>query len=212
MSSPARRLPLSRERVLQAALELADRSGVSSLSMREIARTLGVGVMSLYNHVASKHDILSGITDLVASEFALPAATDWKLALRNSAISAHDALLRHPWACTTMSSGTTPGPARLAFYDALIGTLREAGFTAGMARQGFLALDGHILGFTQQEADLPQDHGDRADLARTFLQSLPTDAHPYMREMVSDLLASDQYEFPFNFVLDLILDGLERAL
>ena len=100
---------------------------MSSLSMREIARTLGVGVMSLYNHVANKDDVLSGITDLVASEFALPSGPDWKLALRNSAISAHDALLRHLWACTTMSSGmTTLGPERLAFYDALVGTLRKA--------------------------------------------------------------------------------------
>ncbi len=212
MSTPAPRVPLSRERVLRAALELSDRSGVSSLSMREIARTLGVGVMSLYNHVANKDDVLSGITDLVASEFALPSGPDWKLALRNSAISAHDALLRHPWACTTMSSGmTTLGPERLAFYDALVGTLRKAGFSPGMARQGFLALDGHILGFTQQEAALPQDLGDRADLTRSVLHSLPTDAHPYMHEMVSDLLASGQYEFPYDFVLDLILDGLERA-
>ena len=212
MSTPAPRVPLSRERVLRVALELSDRSGVSSLSMREIARILGVGVMSLYNHVANKHDVLSGITDLVASEFELPAGSDWKLALRNSAISAHDALLRHPWACTTMASGTSLGPARLTFYDALIGTLREAGFPPAMARRGFLALDGHILGFTQQEAVLPQDHGDRADLTRNFLHSLPTDTHPYMREMVSDLLATGHYEFPYDFVLDLILDGLERAL
>ncbi len=212
MSTPTLRLPLSRERILRAALELADRSGVVSLSMRQISRTLGVGVMSLYNHVANKQDVVNGITDLVASEFVLPNGSGWKPALRNSAISAHDVLLRHAWACTTMSAVSKPGPARLAFYDALIGTLREAGFSPGMARQGFLALDGHILGFTQQEAALPQHHGERADLARTFLHTLPADAYPYMREMVSDLLATDLYEFPFNFVLDLILDGLERAL
>src|SRR5947209_12607310 len=109
-----RRVPLSRERVLDAALRLVDQSGIESLSMRKLGQALGVEAMSLYNHVANKNDLLDGIVDLVLSEFELPSAEeDWEAAIRKCAISAHDALVRHPWACNLIMSSPSVRPARL---------------------------------------------------------------------------------------------------
>src|SRR5579864_8318755 len=122
------RAPLSRERVMRAAA-LADSSGIESLSMRKLGHDLGVEAMSLYNHVANKDDILDGIVDLVFAEIRLPAAGDhWKAAMRRRAISARDALLRHPWAPSLMQSRNRPGPATLRHHDSVLGSLRTSGF------------------------------------------------------------------------------------
>src|SRR5713226_6269658 len=121
--------PLKRERVLRAALVLADTSGIDSLTMRNLGRELGVEAMSVYNHVANKNDILDGIVDLVFSEIELPIeGAEWKPAMRKRAISAHEALLRHPWATSLMQSRTKPGPATLRHHDTVLATLRKAGF------------------------------------------------------------------------------------
>ena len=124
------RAPLSRERVLGAAVALADRGGIGALSMRKLAQELGVEAMSLYHHVANKDDILDGIVDVVFSEIELPSGdADWKAAMRQRAISAREALLRHPWATGLMESRSTPGPATLRHHDAVLGILRTAGFS-----------------------------------------------------------------------------------
>ena len=126
------RTPLSKERVLHAAIELADAEGIDALSMRRLAKELGVEAMSLYNHVANKDEILAGILDLVASEFELPSDTgDWKTAMRRHAISSRDALLRHRWATSLWMSAQGGGTARLRNSDWMLRTLREAGFSRG---------------------------------------------------------------------------------
>jgi AcrR family transcriptional regulator len=209
--------------VLRAAVTLADGGGIEALSMRKLARNLGVEAMSLYNHVANKDEILDGIVDLVISEIELPAAAeDWEAAIRECAISAHEALLRHPWACSLVMSPTTtrtmPTP-RLRYMEWLLGRLREAGFSPELTYQGYHALDSHILGFTLWElghsAGAKQFAGGRglADAAATFLRELPADDYPYLVEHIEQHLAAtgDDGEREFEFGLDLILDGLRRA-
>ena len=214
------RAPLSRERVLHAAIRLADEGGIESLTMRKLARTLGVEAMSLYNHVANKGDLVDGIVDLVVSEIELPAtAEDWDVAVRQYAISAHQALLRHPWACSLVMSLTTTRTARasrLRYMEWLLGRLRAAGFSPELTYHAYHALDSHILGFTLWQLGHSagtDDLGDLADFATTFLQKLRAGDYTYLAEHVEQHLAapSDDGEREFEFGLDLILDGLERA-
>ena len=150
------RLPLTRQRVLHAAVALADRDGVGSLSMRKLAQELGVEAMSLYHHVANKDDILDGIVDVVFSEIDLPTNDiDWRAAMRQRAISARQALRRHPWATGLMESRSTPGPATLRHHDAVLGILRNAGFSIELAAHAFSVLDSYVYGFALQESSLP---------------------------------------------------------
>src|ERR1700692_2122303 len=132
------RIPLSRGRVLLAAVAFADEQGIASLSMRKLGEVLGVEAMSLYNHVANKDELLDGMVDLVFGEIDLPAGgAEWKPAMRERAQSARQALRRHPWAIALMSPRTSPGPATLRHHDAVIGSLRAAGFSVAMARPAF---------------------------------------------------------------------------
>src|SRR5436190_6616112 len=138
------RLPLNRDRILRAALELADEGGIESISMRKLGQALGFEAMSLYNHVANKDDVLDGMLDLVLAETELPAgAGTWDAAVRGSAISVHDALRRHPWACGLLMSVGHVRPARLRYMDSLLGRLRAAGFSAETTYHAYHVLDGH---------------------------------------------------------------------
>ena len=124
------RLPWTRERVLRAAIDLADERGIESLSMRRLSQELGGAPMSLYNHVANKEDLLDGMIDVVFSEIELPSEEgSWKTAMRQRAISIRTVMSRHPWAIGLMESRTSPGPATLRHHDAVIGSLRDAGFS-----------------------------------------------------------------------------------
>jgi AcrR family transcriptional regulator len=208
------REPLSRERVLRAAIDLADAGGIESLSMRRLAQELGVEAMSLYHHVANKSDILSGIADMVVEEYELPEpGPDWKSAIRRTAISAYRVLLRHPWAASLLLAGTTPSTARLRYMDALLGTLRAAGFSVDMTDHAYHALDSHIMGFTLWVTgmNLPSDEEFDA-LATGFLAQLPADEMPHLVEHVHQhLKPRDPDDKPeFEFGLDLLLAGLER--
>jgi len=217
------RAPLSRERVLQAAVRLADQGGIESLTMRKLARALGVEAMSLYNHVANKDDLVDGIVDLVVSEIDLPStAEDWETAIREYAISAHEALLRHPWACSLVMSPTTTRtmrPARLQYMEWLLGRLRRAGFSPELTYHAYHALDSHILGFTLWQlghsAGAKELAGtqDLADLAAAFLGKLRDGDYPHLAEHVEQHLTapSGDGEREFEFGLGLILDGLKRA-
>jgi AcrR family transcriptional regulator len=205
------RVPLSRERVLHAAIELADADGIASLTMRRLGQALGVEAMSLYNHVANKDDILNGIVEIVMGEIALPAGEDWKAALRASALSAHEALWRHPWACSLMMSPANSSPARLRWMDAVLGCLREAGFSAALTHHAYHALDSHITGFTLWVVNLPAVGEELKDIAATFLKEHDFDEYPYLVEHIHYHLAPpDDESSEFEFGLDLILDGLER--
>jgi AcrR family transcriptional regulator len=205
---------LSRERVLRAAIVLADMGGIESLTMRKLGQELQVEAMSLYNHVANKDDILDGIVDLVFSEIALPSArVGWKLAMRQRAISAREALLRHPWAISLMQSRAKPGPATLRHHDSVIGSLREAGFTIDMAAHAFSVVDGYIYGFALQQRSLPfHTSEDAAEVAENILRELPADEYPYFAEMIVEHALKPGYDYAdeFEFGLDLILDGLDR--
>ncbi len=209
------RAPLSRERVMRAALALADKNGIDSLTMRNLGKELGVEAMSLYNHVANKDDILDGIVDLVFSEIALPSAqTDWKAAMRLRALSARDALLRHPWATSLMQSRTRPGPATMRHHDAVLGSLRKAGFTLVMAAHAFSAIDGYVYGFALQQINLPlQSRQQVAEVGANILERLAGD-FPHLAEMITQHAMKPGYDYAdeFEFGLDLILDGLDRAL
>ena len=210
------RAPLSRERVLLAAVAFADESGVAALSMRKLGEALGVEAMSLYNHVANKDQLLDGMVDLVFGEIDLPPlGAGWKTAMRERAESARQALRRHPWAIALMSTRTSPGPATLRHHDAVIGSLRAGGFSVPMAAHAFSALDSYIYGFAMQEATLP--FGDSAEetfeVARMFMAQVPADVYPNLTELATEHVLQPGYDYgdEFAFGLNLILEGLERT-
>src|SRR5712691_539571 len=206
------RIPLSRERVLRAAVTLADEGGIEALSMRKLAKELGVEAMSLYNHVANKDEILDGIIDVVASEIDLPSdGADWKTAMRRSAISTRDVLLRHPWACSLWMSRQGGGSARLRRGDWMLRTLREAGLSKELIYHAFHIVESHILGFTFQQLSFPYREEELAGMAATFLQQLPVDEYPdFVEHVMQHLEPRHGDEGGFEFGLDLVLDGLER--
>jgi AcrR family transcriptional regulator len=214
--SPALRAPLTRERVLRAAVDLADRDGIGSLSMRKLAQELGVEAMSLYHHVASKDAILDGLIDLVFGEIDLPVGeTDWKAAMRRRAISAREVLRRHPWATGLMDSRSTPGPATLRHHDAVLGILRNAGFPLELAAHAYSLLDSYIYGFALQETSLPFTTPDEtAEVAQAMMAEFPADAYPHLTEIAVEHVLQPGYSYAseYLFGLDLILDGLEQAL
>jgi AcrR family transcriptional regulator len=214
--SPESREPLSRERVLGAAVLLADEDGLESLSMRKLGQRLGVEAMSLYNHVANKDDLLDGMVDLVVSEIDLPSgAVDWTEAMRRRAISAQAVFSRHPWASALIDSRESSGPARLRYFDWVIGTLRRAGFTLELAIRAFSLLDSYVYGFGRQQLNVSTPPDARPEeMTEAFLRAIPADQYPYLREMVVDYAMKTGHDesADFGFGLDLILDGLRRLL
>jgi AcrR family transcriptional regulator len=207
------RVPLSRERVLRAAIDLADAGGIEALSMRRIAKELGVEAMSLYNHVANKDEILDGIVDTVAGEVELPPeGVDWKAAIRRSAISARDVYVRHPWASSLSMSRQSGGPARLRHGNWVLTTLREAGFSKDLTYHAYHILDAYVLGFTVLQLSFPYEGEELKGLATSFLEQLPAGEYPYFVEHVHQHLEPRHGDKGgFEVGLDLILDGLERA-
>jgi AcrR family transcriptional regulator len=217
---PRPRIPLTRERVLEAAIRLADEGGIESLTMRKLARELGVEAMSLYNHVANKGDLVDAMVDLVISEIELQSAGDeWDVDIRTCAVSAHEALLRHPWACSlVLSPGTMrslPTP-RLRYMEWLLGRLREAGFSPELTYHAYHTLDSHILGFTlwQLGHAISAEElggGDLAGLVDRFLRELPAADYPYLAEHARQHVAAPSGDGAreFEFGLDLILGGLK---
>jgi AcrR family transcriptional regulator len=206
------RLPLSRERILQAALELVDKGGIESLTMRKLGQVLGFEAMSLYNHVANKDDVLDGILDLVLGESEPPSPTGyWDGAIRTSAISVHEALRRHPWSCTLLMSPGRVRPARLRYMDLLLGRLREAGFSAEMTYSAYHVLDGHIFGFSLWETSHTYTAEDVANFEAKFAQTITADAFPYLHEHAQQHFSEGPHRevSAFEFGLDLIVDGLK---
>jgi AcrR family transcriptional regulator len=206
---------LTRERVLRAALSLADRGGIESLSMRRLGDKLGVEAMSLYNHVRNKEDLLDGMVDVVFSEIDLPLSEmDWRTAMRKRAISVRRVLLRHPWANGLMESRANPGPATLRHHDAVLGTLRRASFSVEMAAHAYSILDGYIYGFTLTELTLPfRKPGEVAEVAGNILEGFRNGDYPYLAEMAMDRATKPGYNYgdEFEYGLDLILDGIARV-
>jgi len=209
------RKPLTRERLLAGAIAVADQEGIESLTMRRLSKELGVEPMSLYHHMANKEEILDGIVDEVFSEIDMPSeADDWREAMRLRAISARVVLGRHPWATALMDSRTTPGPATLRHHNAVIGTLRTAGFSVEMAAHAFSVLDSYIYGFALQEVNLPFDSPESlAEVAQMILESMPAEKYPHLAELTIEHVLKPGYDYghEFEYGLDLIIDGLERS-
>jgi AcrR family transcriptional regulator len=211
-----RRAPLTRERVLRAAVALADQGGFELLTMRKLAKGLGVEAMSLYNHVANKDDLLDGMVDLVFAEIELPSSDgDWKAAMRARAVSTRDALNRHRWAIGLMEGRTTHGPANLSLHDAVLGCLRAAGFSLEMTVHAYSVQDSYIYGFALQERDMSSESADdfatEAQRQMHAYQAVLAD-YPHLVEVVGGYVAKAGYDYAteFLFGLDLILDGLDR--
>ena len=209
---------MTRERILRAAISLADRDGIESLSMRTLGHKLGVEAMSLYNHVRNKVDMLDGMVDVVFGEIDLPAnGVDWQMAMRKRAISTRQALLRHPWAIGLMESRATPGPATLRHHDAVLGSLRKAGFSIDMAAHTYSILDGYIYGFTLTELTLPFSTSEGtagvAEIAGNIMVGFQPGEFPHLAEMAVDRAMKPGYNYgdEFEYGLDLILDGIKRA-
>lgn len=200
------------------AVALADEGGIESLSMRKLARKLGVEAMSLYYHAKSKEDILDGMVDIVFSEIELPPpGAEWKTAMRERAESARGVLTRHPWAVSLMDSRTTPGLATLTHQDTVIGCLRAAGFSFAMTAHAMSLLDSYVRGFALQEASLPFDvSGDIGAATESILeqQEMQDGALPNLREMAFNHVLQPGYAYrnEFEFGLRVILDGIEAAL
>jgi len=201
---------LSRERILRTALKLVDAKCPEALSMRNIADALHAGTMSLYNHVSNKGEVLEGLVDLVAREFPTPQGDDWKRALRASCIGSYEALVRHPWCCRLIVSSPSVGPTRLAYYDAVLGTLRSAGFSIAEARRAFLSLEVIVLGFALQQASIPAGGDHPEVVTREIRDTLPSAVYPNLVAMLDHVIEAREYVYPFELALDVLLDGLGK--
>ncbi len=208
------RAPLSLDRVLQAAIALADASGIESLTMRKLGVALGVEAMSLYRYVANKADLLDGMIDSVFAEIEVPSGTDWRSAMRRRAFSVREVLGRHRWAVGLMESRARPGPANLRHHDAVLGVLRGAGFSVVMAAHAYSALDSYIYGFALQEPSLPFEAGEEAEeVTKAIMAQFASGAYPHLTEIAVEHVLQPGYDYgdEFEFGLDLLLDGLDRA-
>ncbi|MFE3800133.1 TetR/AcrR family transcriptional regulator C-terminal domain-containing protein [Nocardia tengchongensis] len=212
MPRPAQ--PLSRARILDAAIRVADRGGAEAITMRRVAQELGVEAMSLYHHVPNKDAMLDGVVDAVFAAIELPPpVADWRDALRERAGSARAVLSRHTWALGLLDSRRTPGPATLRHHDAVLGVLRTAGFTLPLAAHAVSLLDSYIGGYVLQEANLPiTTPADVNEVAADVLDQLPPGEFPYLRELIVDYACQPGYDHTaeFDYGLDLILDALEQ--
>jgi AcrR family transcriptional regulator len=210
------RARLSKERLLQAAVALAARDGIESLTMRKLADELGAGAMSLYHYVPNKEQLLDGMVDIVFSEIELPSTdVDWKTAMRTRAISTREALGRHPWAIGLMEGRTNHGPANLGLHNAVLGCLRAAGFSIEMTVHAYSVQDAYIYGFALQERDMPPESADdfAAEAQRQMHEYQAVLAeYPHLVEVVGGHVAKSGYDYAteFMFGLDLILDGLDK--
>lgn len=221
------RIPLSRERVLHAAITVADQGGIESLTMRRLAEELGVEAMSLYYHVANKEAVLAGVVDALVGEieeavggFDVPSnGADWKTTLRQRILTAREVMWRHPWAPGVIETRTTMSPVMLRYFDRLLGVLREGGFSNEQGHYGIHALGSRAFGFSQELFE-PEDE-DQAEEDVSLMLEQMSDQLPYLHDMLQEI-AHDRpesvplrwcdYQAEFEFGLDLILDGLESHL
>ena len=206
---------LNRERVVRAAVELADGRGIESVTMRQLGRGLGVEAASLYNHVAGKDDLLDGMVDFVVAEIDLHSGdVGWQDAMRRRAVSAREVFAHHRWAAELIDSRGRSGPSSLAYADRVLRTLLDGGFSPGLAANAFLALDSYIYGFERQRSNIaPADDEDTTEVAQEVLAAIPEGAYPSLARVAMEY-ASVPYDdaVAFDFGLDLILDGLARLL
>ena len=221
MSEPApastpRRMRMSRERVLAGALAVADRGGLPALTIRTLAQELGTKPMTVYHYVRNKEEILDGLVDIVFDEIELPVVGGaWRTELSRRAHSARLVLRRHPWAIPLLESRTSPGPATLRHHDAVLGTLRAAGFTLADTAHAYAVLDAFVYGYAVQEAALPfEGPGGVSDVADPIMELMAAGEYPHMVEMATQYYLRPGYDFgdEFQYGLDLLLDALARSI
>lgn len=219
-TTPPIRIPLSRTRVLQAAVAFADAEGIDSLSMRKLGQQLGVEAMSLYNHVENKEDLLNGMVDTILEDIDMtPGGSDWKSCMRHRILSARRGLVAHPWASRLIETRTDMSPTMIAYYDGIIGMFRDGGFSMDLIHHALHALGSRVLGFSQELFDEGDDLAESPEMAAIMLQQM-TEHYPNLSAMVQEMNlhedgspqvgtgCDDQIEFEFG--IDLLLDGLER--
>jgi AcrR family transcriptional regulator len=216
-TTTTRREPLSRERILRAAVALADRDGIEGISMRRLATELGVVPMALYKHVANKDELLDGMLDVVVEEFD-PPRTDlpWREAVRERILSARAALLRHPWASRVMETRTEPTPVVMAYMDSMIAMFRAGGFSIDLTHHAMHAMGSRLMGFSQE---LFNDSPETSPEVEAETWTALADTYPSIFELYLAVSHDDgsvvgpgcDDRFEFEFALDLMLDGLERV-
>jgi AcrR family transcriptional regulator len=215
MGEQERRPQLTRGQVVAAAVELADRAGIESISMRRLAQVLGVEAMSLYTHVRNKDDLLDGMVDAVIGMIPVDAdagAAGWRASLRRMALDARGVMLRHPWAPRTVETRPAPGPAGLAYANAVLGILREGGFSVAQAHHALHILGSRVLGFAQgifDDAPGPAPEA-AANLPAEFVAAFPYAAEMALAVTHGGALGPCDDDVEFEFALDFILDGLHR--
>lgn len=206
------RRPLTRQRVLEGAMAVADEGGLGALTMRSLAQHLGVKPMSLYHHVANKEDLIDGLIDLVFSEIELPPSdTPWQEAIYRRTASARQVLARHPWATPHMESRPNPGPASLHHHEAVIATFRRAGFSVEATAHAYSLVDAYLYGFALQEAALPFDPDTAHEVAGSIMAEFPAGEYPYFEEFATEHVLQPGFDYgkEFRFGLGLILDALQ---
>lgn len=211
------RIPLTRQRIVDAAVAVADRGGVTALSMRNVGRELGVEAMSLYHHIANKDELLDAVVDEIFARITLPAPDDaWREGMVRRARSARDVLTTHPWALHLVDSRSHPGPALLRSYDAVLGCLRRGGFSPRLSAHAFSVIDAYVYGFALTVNNLPFDAADAegpVDVAETAGALMAP--YPHLHELVTELTSGDEpfvFADEFDYGLDVVLDALERRL
>jgi AcrR family transcriptional regulator len=213
---PARpaRPALSRDRIVDAAVAVADRGGLTAVSMRSVGREAGAEAMSLYHHLRGKEELLDALADWAFSRIALPGADQpWRAAMRDRAASARAVLVAHPWALGLLESRRHPGPVLLRHHDAVLGCLRTAGFPVVLASHAYSVLDAYVYGFVLTELNLPMEAGEDAQEFAAGL-ALAADDYPHLVETMVVQLSGGTYDYAaeFDWGLDLVLDGLEERL
>ncbi|MGW4126487.1 TetR/AcrR family transcriptional regulator [Nocardia sp. NPDC004711] len=211
-----RRAPLNRERVLRAAVALADDEGIDVLSMRNLARELGVVPMALYKHVANKEELLDGMVEVIVGEIDPPdGGLDWKQAIRARVLSARRTLQHHRWASHVVESRTSAPPVVLDYMNSLVGMFRAGGFSVDLTHHVMHALGSRMWGFTQEVFPTPQPPADPQARAAMFDEFVTR--YPHIVEMASSVADDESAggrgcdgQFEFEFALDILLDGFER--
>ena len=217
----SRRPALSPDRILDAAVRVADRGGLGQVSMRNVGKEVGVEAMSLYHHLDGKDALLDALANWIFTRIELPdPGTPWRPAMADRAASARGVLSAHPWALGLIESRRSPCPALLRHHDTVLGCLRRNGFSVALAAHAFSAIDAYIYGFVLTELNLPFDTGDAGDGAAgvdefvTEFQQLLPDGYPHLAELVTEHVLNKNYAYAdeFDYGLDLILDSLEARL
>jgi AcrR family transcriptional regulator len=212
----ATRAPVNRQRALELALMVADGEGIEAVTMRRLARELGVEAASLYHHVSSKDEILDGLIDRVSTEIEIPSSTDaWRPAIRQRAHNTRAVLRQHPWAVALMASRTTPGPATLRLLEAGIRSFREGGFSVESAAHSISAVDSYVHGFVLQEVNLPFRNGSElAAMTGAIMDQFSRADFPYLFELTIEHVLQPGYNYgnEFDVGLELVLDGVKARL